>query len=492
MLTSKRLYIFLSVAAGIIIVASAFIFTQRSGGIAGGPTGGPGGYNPNAKADIPLVSFNPPAVPANEVGKHPNILLIIADDMGLDADPCHPAIGSEKPNMPNLVALCKQGVTFDNVWVNPVCSPTRSTMMTGQYGFRTGVTDVDKILSPDTETLADVLADASKTPVPYANAFIGKWHMSGPGNNADLNAPSALGVQYFAGFLAGGVSNYFNYAIDEQGVQKKTTEYTTTVFTNKAIEWIDSQQKKDKNRPWFMWLAYNAPHAPFHLPPKNLLSGNSLTLSGSDADIKNNPRPYYLASLEALDKEMGRLLASISPEVLANTTVIFIGDNGTPAEVIQAPYSAEKAKASVYEGGVWGVLTISGKGVTRKGVNEDALVNGTDIFATIADIAGVPSTAIGTAKDSISFKQALTSAAYDKRNFAYTEWMPAKGPKREAWAVRNKQYKLIQTTVGRSAPQTELYDLIADPYENNNLITPTLSAKLKAVVEKLSSFQASL
>ena len=61
MLTSKRLYIFLSVAAGIIIVASAFIFTQRSGGIAGGPTGGPGGYNPNAKADIPLVSFNPPA-----------------------------------------------------------------------------------------------------------------------------------------------------------------------------------------------------------------------------------------------------------------------------------------------------------------------------------------------------------------------------------------------------------------------------------------------
>lgn len=487
--TSKKLYIFLSVLAGILIITGAYIFIQRGGG---GPGGGPGAYNPNAKADIPLVSFNPPAVPANEIGKHPNILLIIADDMGLDADPCHPAIGSEKPNMPNLEALCKQGVTFDNVWVNPVCSPTRSTMMSGQYAFRTGVTDVDKILSPDTETLADVLADASKAPVPYANAFIGKWHMSGPGNEADLNAPSALGVQYFAGFLAGGVRNYFDYTLDEQGIQKKTTEYTTTVFTNKAIEWIKGQGEKDKNRPWFMWLAYNAPHAPFHLPSKSLLSGSSLALSGSDADIKDNPLKYYLASLEALDKEMGRLLASISPDVLANTTIIFIGDNGTPSEVIQAPYSAEKAKASVYEGGVWGVLTVAGKGVTRKGVHEDALVNGTDIFATIADIAGVQSSTITTAKDSLSFKQAFTSEAYDQRSFAYTEWAPDRGPKREAWAVRDKQYKLIQSTAGRSAPQLELYDLIADPYENNNLMTSALSEELKAEVAKLTTFQADL
>lgn len=490
--TSKNLYISLVILALILILASAFIFTQRSGRSAGGP----GAYNPNAKADIPLISFNPPAVPANEIGKHPNILLIIADDMGLDADPCYPAIGSEKPNMPNLETLCKQGVSFDNVWTNPVCSPTRGTMMSGQYGFRTGVTDVDKILSPDTETLADVLADASKVPVPYANAFIGKWHMSGPATDADLNAPSALGVQYFAGFLAGGVRNYFDYAIVEQGVQKKTTEYTTTVFTNKAIEWIKGQVEKDKTRPWFMWLAYNAPHAPFHLPPKNLLSGDSLSLTGSDADIKANPRKYYLASLEALDKEMGRLLASISPEVLANTTIIFVGDNGTPGEIIQPPYSADKAKASIYEGGVRGVLTVSGKGVTRKGIREDALVNGTDIFATIADIAGVNvmgvKSSIPSAKDSVSFKQALTSAAYDTRSFIYTEWMPGRGPKREAWAVRDKQYKLIQTTTGRAAAKQELYDLIADPYENNNLMTSSLSDALKAEVAKLSAFKTNL
>lgn len=151
--------------------------------------------------------------------------------------------------------------------------------------------------------------------------------------------------------MGGGVRNYFDYPLIEQGVKKRSTQYTTTVFTDKAISWIANQKLKDSNRPWFLWLAYNAPHAPFHMPPRDLISDKSL--SGTDEDIKNNPRKYYFASLEALDKEMGRLLTSISPEVLANTTVIFVGDNGTPAEVIQAPYSAEKAKNSVYQGGVW-------------------------------------------------------------------------------------------------------------------------------------------
>lgn len=160
---SKKLLVVLFVA--IVIVGIIFVINNI-----------PRPGTDSGKATIPLVNFNPPPVPADQVGKHPNILLIIADDMGLDADPCHPDIGSEKPNMPNLVALCKSGVTFDNVWVNPVCSPTRSTMMSGQYAFRTGVTDVDKILSPDVLSLADVLTE--KVPVPYANAFIGKWHLS--------------------------------------------------------------------------------------------------------------------------------------------------------------------------------------------------------------------------------------------------------------------------------------------------------------------------
>jgi arylsulfatase A-like enzyme len=440
-------------------------------------------FLPQRKSNISLVEFNPKEVPKEEIGKHPNILLVIADDMGIDMDPCHPDIGDEKPYMPNLSLMCKKGVTFNNVWTNPVCSPTRSTMMSGQYGFRTGVTDVNKILSPDTETLADILADQGKVPVPYANAFIGKWHMSG--SSADLNAPSLLGVQYFAGFLAGGVKDYFKYPLIEQGVRKQGSEYTTTVFTDKAISWINNQTEKDPNRPWFMWLAYNAPHVPFHLPPKDLITNQ--TLSGSSEDIKNNPRKYYLASLEALDKEMGRLMSSIPRDVLANTTIIFMGDNGTPSEVIQKPFSKDKAKTTVYEGGVSGVLTVSGKGVVRSGVYVNDLVNGADVFATVLDIAGADVSKMDT-KDSISFKPILTSDVSNDRNFLYSEWVPAKGPKRDTWAIRDDRYKLIYF----SDKEKELYDLVSDPYENNNLMKSKLDPNLENEIKKLEKLKNDL
>jgi arylsulfatase A-like enzyme len=128
-------------------------------------------------------SFNPPPVPATEAGARPNVLLVIADDFGKDADPCHPEVGSEKPSMPNLESICASGVVFENVWTNPVCSPTRATMLTGLYGFRTGVTDVNDVLDPEVRTLArDLAGDAA--PVPYANAFVGKWHLSGEGEGA--------------------------------------------------------------------------------------------------------------------------------------------------------------------------------------------------------------------------------------------------------------------------------------------------------------------
>lgn len=510
---NKKLSIIGVVLAIIILICTALFLlryfspnAQNGQGLGIGPGGRGQGAgqgvslkNGNGKIEIPLVQFNPAPVPASEIGKHPNILLVIADDMGVDADPCHSTIGAEKPNMPNLSAMCKNGVVFDDVWVNSVCSPTRSTMISGQYAFRTGVTDVDKVLSPDIVSLPDALADANKVPVPYANAFIGKWHLSG--NKADLNAPSALGVQYFSGFLAGGVRNYFDYYLDEQGVETREKTYTTTLFTDKAISWIKSQEQKDPNRPWFMWLAYNAPHAPFHMPPKDLIKSDKLkNLSGSTSDIQQNPRPYYLASLEALDTEMGRLLAGLSAEDQANTVVIFIGDNGTPSEVIQQPFDSDQAKTSVYEGGVRAVLVASGAGVTRKGERETALINGTDIYATILELAGYRTSGASLAGaktkstealDSISFKNAFTNKAFSTsglaRTFLYTEWVPAKGPSRNYWAVRDNQYKLIN-----NARQSELYDLKADPFEKNNLNLGSLSSALKAEMQKLQEIKESL
>src|SRR5690606_18182498 len=102
--------------------------------------------------------------------------------------------------------------------------------------------------------------------------------------------------------------------------------------------------------PWFCWLAYTAPHAPFHLPPVNMHTRGALPTD--QASIDADPLPYYLAMVESLDFEIGRLFGAIPPADLANTVIIFIGDNGTDRNVVQLPYPMNHAKGSLYEGGV--------------------------------------------------------------------------------------------------------------------------------------------
>ncbi len=126
---------------------------------------------------------------------NPNILLIIADDMGLDATPSYP-IGSIKPVMPNIQNLIDKGVRFNNFWSNPTCTPTRSSIITGKYGFRVGVTKVGDELSTSETSLQKYLSDNTS----YSNAVIGKWHISD-----DANHPREIGVDYYAGLLTGAV-----------------------------------------------------------------------------------------------------------------------------------------------------------------------------------------------------------------------------------------------------------------------------------------------
>ena len=223
----------------------------------------------------------------------PNILLIIADDMGLDASPGY-NIGSIKPNMPNLQNMISSGVTFNNVWSYPTCTPTRASMLTGKFGFRTNVLKVDDVLATSETSIQRYLDE--NTNETYSHAVIGKWHLS-----KDSNHPTNMGIDYYAGFLNGSVQNYSSWSLVENGNTSTSTEYTTTKFTDLAIDWVD-----DQTQPWFLWLAYNAPHTPFHLPPTNLHSQGYLP--DDQASIDANPTPYYMAALEAMDSEIGRFL----------------------------------------------------------------------------------------------------------------------------------------------------------------------------------------
>jgi arylsulfatase B len=397
----------------------------------------------------------------------PNILFVIADDFGLDASPCHPAIGTLKPSMPNLSALCSSGVVFDRAWTHPTCTPTRASLLTGKYGVRTNVMAVDEVLT-DTDTILSRLQQGAN---PYAVGVIGKWHVSGAG--AAANAPAGFGAQYYAGFLTGALTDYFNWRITEQGVASATTTYSTTLLTDKAISWVAAQQK-----PWFLWLAYNAPHSPFHTPPASLY-----TQPGLKNGTATDNRTKYFAAAEALDAELGRLLASIPAATRANTVVVFLGDNGTPGQVIQSPYSNTKAKDSLYQGGINVPLIVSGAGVTRSGQREQALVNGTDLFATFAALAqrsqNIPA-------DSLSFADALTSASFVGRTHAYIDFRDTGVV---TTAIRDTRYKLIETANGAR----ELYDLLNDPYETQNLLasgtTPALDAIISGLVTQRTAFQ---
>jgi len=261
--------------------------------------------------------------------QHPNILLIIADDMGVDATPGY-SIGATKPTMPNLQSLATNGLTFDNAWAYPKCSPTRAALLTGKYGYHNGVLNVENHISLTEKSLQTYLDENTSTN--YAHSIIGKWHLSNGTNDAEL-----MGADYYAGYSGGSVGDYYNWDLYENGQATATTEYCTTKFTDLAVNWINQQTK-----PWFCWLAYSAPHTPFHLPPANMHSQGSLPTN--QAAINSNPLPYYMAMIESIDYEIGRIQTQIPQAVLDNTIIIFVGDNGTPKSVLQSPYGSTQGK----------------------------------------------------------------------------------------------------------------------------------------------------
>ena len=390
----------------------------------------------------------------------PNILFIIADDLGKDAINGFTE-GNIKPNTPNIDAIRNNGISFSNFWANPTCTPTRASIITGKYGYRTGVKAVGDELSALETTLQKYIS--TQTNNKYATAIVGKWHLSG--NNSAIN-PEIFGIDYYAGLIRGAVNDYYQWQLNEDSATTQVTEYITETFTDLSIDWINQQSK-----PWFMWLAYNAPHTPFHAPPSNMHSQGNLPAYNNGLD----PIPYYMAAIEAMDFQIGRLLDAIPEVERNNTIIIFIGDNGTPNQVAQNPYSSATVKNTLYQGGVNVPMFISGNTVSRSGTDNN-LINSTDLFATIAEIAGI---SVNEIHDSKSFKPLLTSNN-TIRDYQYSEM---DNGTTDRWTISNGEYKLIVSAVGMD----EMYHLVVDPYENNNLLNGTLSTIQQNAKSELES-----
>ena len=370
----------------------------------------------------------------------PNILLIIADDMGVDITNGYQQ-NQRMPVTPVMDSLRAEGVTFMNAWSAPSCTPTRASIMSGRYGVKNGVPGVPGNLDTAYVSIFEALGQQENGA--YADAVIGKWHISSP---HDYNHPAQLGIDHYEGVFDSSVDNYYAWEkLNSDGTFSDETQYVTSHFTDQAISWVNSQ-----TQPWFLWLAHVAPHTPFHIPPDTLYTSQQ-----TNSNIQK-----YVTMIEALDSEMGRLFRNIPDPVLNNTVVIFIGDNGTPTGVIQN-FPSDQCKGTVYQGGVHVPMIVSGAGVTRQNEQENAMVNVLDVYATVLELAGA--NLPGGIYNSFSFEHKLTGTGGLSRPFNFTSIQDGLNT---SWAIRDPQYKLIEFVNGAQ----EFYDLIADTTELDNRI----------------------
>jgi arylsulfatase A-like enzyme len=423
-----------------------------------------------------------------------NVLLIIADDLGTDSLALYNnSPGAALPPTPNIDALKANGVQFRNAYALPTCSPTRATMLTGRHPFRHGVTTA--VTANDGQLMAGEFtlprAFAANHSLGYGLAHFGKWHLSLSNNMA--NDPANIGGwPHFAGSLNGGLTGgnggtgtYTAWTKTINGVtgaNNSTTTYATTDTTNDTIDWITARG----TNPWFAWVAYNAPHSPFHKPPANLHTYDTTVPGWNTLPINTNLRTHYNAAVQALDTEIGRLLASLTPAVRANTWVILIGDNGSPNQVIQPPFSNGHSKESLYEGGVRVPLLISGPGLVAPNREIPDVVHAVDLYSTILEMAGINVTATQPALkpiDSLSLLPLLQNQSIAPR-FARSESAGTNVLQEDAGAtVRFGDYKLI-----RFQDNTEsLHFLPTDPNEQTNLLLGSLNTSAQAAYDSLTA-----
>ncbi len=370
----------------------------------------------------PQVSFEE-TEPFLERTAPPNVLVLLADDLGVDKVGVYGEAANPPPT-PHLDQMAARGILFRNAWSNPVCAPTRATLLTGRYSFRTGIGGVRAPSGPWSLGLSEVtipeMLGLGETR--YGTAAFAKWHLT---NDSPFTHPNDQGFDHFAGVwfnVDRGSDNAYDYSFFQKVVQGElgdVSAYAPTDKVDDALEWIAAAPG-----PWFVYLAFNSPHTPFHAPPQNLhtqnLSDAACAAGGTGDEIR-----CYDAMVEAMDTEIGRLIAGIDPQVLDNTVVMFLGDNGTPGRAGEPPRIANHSKGSTYEKGINVPLIVTGPMVTQPGAESLALVNTTDVFATIAEIAGVsldeempPETIL----DSVSFLPHLRDpSAPTTRQFVFAE-----------------------------------------------------------------------
>jgi len=392
----------------------------------------------------------------------PNLLVILVDDLGWGDLSSY---GAKDLRTPHIDALVKAGQRWDNFYANCcVCSPTRAALLTGCYPERVGVPGVIRThadnnwgyLAPQARLLSTTLGKAG-----YHTAIVGKWHLG----LKSPNTPNERGFDHFHGFLGDMMDDYSNHRrhgnnymrLDEQTIDPQG--HATDLFSTWAQDYLRQRAQGDK--PFFLYLAYNAPHVPIQ-PPQAWLA----RVRSREADISPT-RARLVALIEHLDDGVGRVMATLKETGQdRNTLVVFTSDNGGELRpgANNGPWRA--GKGTMYEGGLRVPMCVVWPGHVPPGTRSDEVGLTMDLYPSLCAAAGVT---IDPAVDGQSLlpiwlgnKQSLPPRDVF---FIRREGGTAFGGK-TIDAIRRGDWKLLQNSP--FAPQ-ELYNLADDPREEHDL-----------------------
>lgn len=403
----------------------------------------------------------------SEAQSHPNIILILTDDQGFGDLSSYGAKDLRTPNMDSIVA---RGMRFDNFYANcPVCSPSRAAILSGKYPDRVGVPGLVRTdpkdnwayLSHDAVLLPAILHKAG-----YHTAIVGKWNL---GLDAD-NSPNAKGFDLFHGFLGDMMDDYLthrrqghNYMrLNDREIDPKG--HATDLFTQWAIEYIHQREASAKDgHPFFLYLAYNAPHVPIQ-PPKAWLDKVKEREPGLTPK-----RAAMVALLEQLDDGIGQVLGALKESGLdQNTLVFFTSDNGGQVDAGASVGPYRGTKGTMYEGGLRVPMAALWPGHIAPGSRSEAVSAHMDIMASICEAAGA---AAPSDIDAISLLPVLTGKAQEVANPRELYFVRREGGPQylglTSHALRRGDWKLLQNT---PFSPLELYNVKEDPREEHNLI----------------------
>ncbi|MFT5470019.1 MAG: arylsulfatase A-like enzyme [Verrucomicrobiales bacterium] len=401
--------------------------------------------------------------------ERPNVILILSDDHNYRA---LGIAGNEVLRTPNLNRLAEEGVFFNRCFTpNPICTPSRASLYTGQDSWTNGVTFNGKTINEDSPLLPKLLADTG-----YETCFIGKWHNDGK--------PWTRGYTTGGRCWAGGKFDHFELALTPFGggpeSRKAAEDYSTTVFTDDAVSYLEV----DHAKPFLMTLAYTVGHDAFLAPPgyegkydpeeipvppnfmpkppfeqffPKIRDETVLPLPRTKKDVRAATAEYY-AMIEHMDAQIGRILTTLrEKEIEDETLVIFASVKG-----LSLGSHGIIGKQTMYEEGIRTSLILRHPTLQRSDAVNSNLVSTIDILPTICEAAGVAIPAsvegeslLGLYDGSREGRERIFASYHDPNRMTVTR------------AIRTDRYKLIQHLV---TGEQQLFDLSSDPYELTNLI----------------------